>query len=54
MLVQIYQVCRVTRSLMGARLVEEVEVDSIPEDAEGFAAEYGGDFIQLPEVALDE
>ena len=50
MLVQIYQYAgSVTRSIMRANLVAEVEVDSFPEDQEGFAAEHGGDFIELEE-----
>ena len=53
MLVQIYQYAgRVTRSVMSAELVTELEVDSIPEDQDAFAAEHGGDFIHVPEESF--
>ena len=42
----------VTRSIVGARLLTEVEIDEMPSDQDDFAAEHGGDFIEVLEDAL--
>jgi len=36
-----------TRSILWAELVAEIETDTLPEDPQGFADEYGGDFIEI-------
>ncbi len=41
----------VSRSIVGARLVGEVEIDEVPDDEAAFAVENGGDFIQIMEPA---
>ena len=46
MLIQVHQTTGyITRSVLQARLVAEVEVDSSPEDPQDFADEYGGDYL---------
>jgi hypothetical protein len=53
MLAQVYVYTGdVTRSVVRARLVEEVEIDEVPEDQAGFAAEHGGDFIEILNESL--
>jgi hypothetical protein len=48
MLIQVHQtIGHVTRSILRARLVAEVEVESYPEDLQDFAEEHGGDFIDI-------
>jgi hypothetical protein len=37
----------VTRSVLRAALVAEIEIDEIPEDQDEFARENGGDFIEI-------
>jgi len=39
-------------SIRRARLIDEVEIDSIPNDQVDFAREYGGDFIEIREESL--
>ena len=36
-----------SRSVLRAELVAEVEVDQLPEDEAAFADEYGGDIIEI-------
>ena len=36
-----------SRSVLRAELVTEVEVDELPEDEAAFAEEYGGDIIEV-------
>ena len=53
MIVQVYQVTGdVSRSVLGATLITEVETDEMPLDPDGFAADYGGDFIEIVEDVL--
>jgi hypothetical protein len=48
MIAQVYEFTGdVSRSILGARLLTEVEIDEMPTDQDGFAAEYGGDFIEV-------
>jgi hypothetical protein len=48
MLIRVYtSTAHVTRSLLRARLVAEVEVDQEPEDPQEFADRYDGDFIEV-------
>jgi hypothetical protein len=42
----------VSRSVVRAQLVTDVEIDAIPDDQEAFAREYGGDFIEILQDAL--
>jgi hypothetical protein len=41
---------RLTCSILRAELVAEIETDTLPEDAQAFADEYGGDFIEVAPV----
>ena len=48
MIAQIYLLTySVTRSIRRAVLVDEVEIDSIPQDQVDFAVQHGGDFIEI-------
>ena len=48
MLIRVYRtIGYLTRSILQARLVAEVEVESSPEDPQDFADQYGGDFIEV-------
>ncbi len=48
MLIQVYRyIGDVTRSVVRATLVAEVEADVLPDDDFEFAAEHGGDFIEV-------
>ncbi len=48
MLAQIYQYTTpIVGSIRRARLVNEVEIEEIPEDQVEFARENGGDFIEV-------
>jgi len=48
MIAQVYQLTgSVTRSVRRAVLVNEVEIDAIPQDQVDFAAAHGGDFIEI-------
>lgn len=52
MIAQVYEYTgQATRSIATARLVAEVEIDEMPEDELEFAREYGGDFVQVLELA---
>ena len=46
MIWQIFQYERFTRSILQAKLIDEIEVDEIPE-------EFDGDFIQIQEIEDD-
>lgn len=53
MIVQVFQVTGdVSRSVVGATLLAEIEVEQIPNDQDGFAADHGGDFIEIVEDVL--
>ncbi len=43
-----------SRSVLRAELVAEVEVDEWPEDEAAFADDYGGDIIEVAPVNLGE
>lgn len=47
MTLQIFQCEHLTRSVLQARLIKEIEADEIPEDFED------GDFIQIQEIEDD-
>lgn len=48
MTLRIYRTCgRLTCSILRAELVAEIETDTLPEDAQAFADQYGGDFIEV-------
>ena len=48
MLIQVHQTTGyVTRSILRARLVAEVDVESFPEDPQAFADEHGGDYLEV-------
>ena len=48
MTLRIYRTCgRLTSSILRAELVAEIETDTLPEDAQAFADDYGGDFIEV-------
>ena len=48
MMVRIYaHANRVTRSILHAQLVAEVEVEDEPEDPQDFADQYGGDYLEV-------
>ena len=48
MLIHVHQTTGyVTRSILRARLVAEVEVESYPEDLQDFADEHGGDYLEV-------
>ncbi len=48
MLAIVYEYTRdVSRSVLGATAVAEIEVDEVPVDQDAFAAEHGGHFIEL-------
>jgi len=48
MLIRVYRtIGYLTPSIIHARLVAEVEVESSPEDPQDFADQYGGDFIEV-------
>jgi hypothetical protein len=48
MLIQVHQTTgHVTRSILQARPVAEVEVESSPEDHQDFADQYGGDYLEV-------
>jgi hypothetical protein len=48
MLIQVHQTTGyVTRSVLQARLVAEVEVELFPEDPQDFADEHGGDYLEV-------
>lgn len=48
MRIQIYRYeCLVTRSILRATCVAEVDADELPDDLDGFAREHGGDFIEI-------
>ena len=54
MTLRIYRTCgRLTRSILRAELVAEIEADRLPEDAQAFADEYGGDFIEVKHPGED-
>ena len=44
---------RITRSILGVRLVADVDADQEPEDSDYFAAQYEGDFIDIPSGERD-
>ena len=47
MTLRIYRTCgRLTCSILRAELIAEIETDTLPEDAQAFADEYGGDIIE--------
>jgi len=46
MLIRVYRTGPCTASVLRASLVAEVEVNQQPSDAEEFANNYGGDFIE--------
>jgi len=47
MIVRIYRTQgTLSRSILYAELIAEIEVDKPPEDPQALADEYGGDFIQ--------
>lgn len=51
MILRIYHTYgRQTCSILRAELVAEIETDTLPEDAQAFADEYGGDFIEVAPV----
>jgi len=51
MILRIYRTYgRLTCSILRAELVAEIETDTLPEDAQAFADEYGGDFIEVAPV----
>ena len=48
MTLHIYRTCgRLTCSILRAELVAEIETDTLPEDAQAFADQCGGDFIEV-------
>ncbi len=54
MTLRIYRICgRLTCSVLRAELVATVETDELPEDAQAFADEYGGDFIEVQHPGED-
>jgi len=48
MLIHVYQTTdHLTRSILLARPVTEVEVDAFPDDPQDFADEHGGDHLEV-------
>ncbi len=48
MILRIYRTCgRLTRSILWAELVAELEAGGFPEDPQAFADKCGGDFIEV-------
>ena len=51
MILRIYRTYgRLSCSILRAELVAETETDTLPEDSQAFADEYGGDFIEVAPV----
>lgn len=55
MLLQIYKYSGWrTRSVRSATLVDEVEAETFPDDEQEFAAEHGGDFVEIAQHHFSE
>ncbi len=55
MLIQVHQTTGyVTRSVLQARLVAEVEVETSPDDPQDFADRHGGDYLEVSPGEDDE
>ena len=44
----------ITRSILYASCIAEVDTDELPDDQDGFARMYGGDFIEFDDDTQDE